>query len=1206
MAAIGEKEGNHTVEDLENGLTPIVSRVPRPLWFASVRVTALVLSVLAVGLLASAHATAAPFEPAGHFGGILPPVPPPKTPSEFPEEEQLGGTGGMAVNVSGAGGVTPGTLYVATRGQATGTLRIARYKPSGAAMSFVGGWEVTKTEGTYERCGLALALPKCPVRPEATAGGVDVDVDQETGNVYVFSLEDLVAGNLAVTVFKPDGSEVLARFAKKAPGNVTTASTKDEIHESPYPGGLAVGPGGVVYLFDVNSFDNFYHRLMTFKETTAGDPGTYAYVEGGDIGAGFFGEGNFPIGPVTDAAGDIYVGFETYVEKYTPAQPKPAVCTFAFANGGIKAMTVNRATGEPFFYTSSDKKVHRLSACGGGKFSELPNTKMEVAPERDNIFALAFDPVRSLEPLTRAAGVLYGAAPSPVPGTGGKGEPGMGALGYVFAPAEEAKPPVVESQGFGKVGTASVELEAQINPKGALTTYTFQYITETAYIEDGEQFGAGTVEAPSPPATLGAGQKPLRASLFLTGLSPAGAYRFRVVAQSPCKGPEPQPLCEDLGDTEAFATFAPPLAGPPDARAYELVSPVDKNGGQVLPAEPLLSSCGLVECKPGSGFNHFPMQSAPDGNAVVYEGTPFSATSEGSTLENQYIARRGATGWVTTNPTPALLQSKGGQGYKAFDRNLDEGIFEQIEPSFGSAPLNYANLYLQPSANPLALTPLITEEPPNRVPGEGSNSFKTTYATASADFGHQIFEANDALTPDALAPADSEKENNLYEWVAGQLRLVNIEPDESTEPGAQLGSGTLLKSGNPNAPASVVDQAISADGRRIFWTSKAGQLFVREDGVSTVEIEDPGKFLVASADGSRVLLADGCLYVLASKACTDLTQGKAGFLGLAGRSDDLSHIYFTDTAVLSEEEENSEGEEAVAGKPNLYGWVEGTTRFIATLLGADSSDWQASPAVRSAEAAPAGRYLAFQSTAQLTGVNNVGLCQIESGEYVNAPCPEAFLYDSETQALRCPSCNPTNSAPLGASVLRLIKGAQGFLAQPRYLTDSGRLYFDTRDSLTIADTNGVEDVYQYEPGGLGSCNDQGGCVALISNGRGGSDANFLTVDESGENVFFTTRNALVPADRDQLIDLYDARVGGGIPEPPPPVVCGGEACQPPTPVPAEPSPTSQPPLGSGNYKPPKCKKGQVRRNGKCVKKPKQKSKQGGKGKGKAKKQGGSK
>jgi hypothetical protein len=100
--------------------------------------------------------------------------------------------------------------------------------------------------------------------------------------------------------------------------------------------------------------------------------------------------------------------------------------------------------------------------------------------------------------------------------------------------------------------------------------------------------------------------------------------------------------------------------------------------------------------------------------------------------------------------------------------------------------------------------------------------------------------------------------------------------------------------------------------------------------------------------------------------------------------------------------------------------------------------------------------------------------------------------------------------------------------QPRYLTDQGRLLFDSSERLSPQDTNGrVEDVYEAEPAGVGSCVRPDGCVSLISPGTGSVDSNFLAMDESGNNVFFTTRERLVPADTDELIDLYDARVGGG-------------------------------------------------------------------------------
>ena len=43
------------------------------------------------------------------------------------------------------------------------------------------------------------------------------------------------------------------------------------------------------------------------------------------------------------------------------------------------------------------------------------------------------------------------------------------------------------------------------------------------------------------------------------------------------------------------------------------------------------------------------------------------------------------------------------------------------------------------------------------------------------------------------------------------------------------------------------------------------------------------------------------------------------------------------------------------------------------------------------------------------------------------------------------------------------------LYQSRYLSDSGRLFFDSSDALVPQDANGTEDVYEYEPAGVGSC-----------------------------------------------------------------------------------------------------------------------------------------
>ena len=94
----------------------------------------------------------------------------------------------------------------------------------------------------------------------------------------------------------------------------------------------------------------------------------------------------------------------------------------------------------------------------------------------------------------------------------------------------------------------------------------------------------------------------------------------------------------------------------------------------------------------------------------------------------------------------------------------------------------------------------------------------------------------------------------------------------------------------------------------------------------------------------------------------------------------------------------------------------------------------------------------------------------------------------------------------------------------RVLSDSGRLFFDSADALVSGDVNGREDVYQYEPDGVGGCGGGPGCVALISSGQGSDDSTFVDASIGGGDVFFTTSDRLVPADKDHAADLYDAHV----------------------------------------------------------------------------------
>ncbi len=743
-------------------------------------------------------------------------------------------------------------------------------------------------------------------------------------------------------------------------------------------------------------------------------------------------------------------------------------------------------------------------------------------------------------------------------------------------------PPRIKGESFYGVTVTEATVTGLINPSGEATSYVVEYVSDEEY-ESSEYDNATSV--PLGGEAIGASTDYTEATQLLTGLTPGTTYHFRLVATN-AAGPPVQ------GPGTFFTTLVNDT-GLPDGRAYEMVSPAAKTG-EVFPPNSSVNSCPY-ECLPGINSYIMPMQGAPSGNAVLYQGQPFFTGY--SSAPNEYLSGRTASGWKTQSFSLPVFGGSEGQGFQAFSSDLSRGVLYQALPAVSpDAPADYPNLYLRNADG--SLRPLVTETPPHRSPGRYDNRFVIAHRGSNAGtpsapaFSHVIFTANDALTEGSpgIAPAAPEiasgencyqyaGENcNIYEWVDGQLRLVNVLPGNATAAsGPVVGSGSLLGQG-VEYENTQVDHAISADGRRIFWSDGSGQAYVRIDGTETREIKDSGIFLDASVDGSKVLLNDGCLYDLQTEACEDLTKGQGGFQGILGASEDFSRVYFVDTAEIPGSGENDQEAEAQAGENNLYAWDEGVVSFVTTLGGNDNAffligfgkgSWKPSFSDRTAQVSPDGRYLAFMSRASLTGYDNSlkdgGECR-GSG---SSACTEVFEYDAVSANLTCASCNPTGQRPLGPGLLSLISSAHANLPQPGNLTTDGegRLFFESQDVLAVGDVNGhIQDVYQWEPDGVGSCRLPNGCISLISSGKSSNDSHFLDASPSGNDVFIVTREQLVIRDKDQQLDLYDARVGGGFDESEQPP-CLGEACKGPnSSAPAQQSPGSSTFNGPNNQK----------------------------------------
>lgn len=868
-----------------------------------------------------------------------------------------------------------------------------------------------------------------------------------------------------------------------------------------------------------------------------------------------------PFVRVYDASGDELIGSDQGFERSVSGAPYNSRAT----------MTINTACGAPTFYISgSDAGQHRINVYG---------------------------PVPDID-----------LCPPPV------------------------EPPDIEAQYALRVGADAATVRAEINPRfWNDTTYLVQYGTKAC--ADAGWEGPACEEIPARQLT----EKVLNASLrtediFLGGLEPETTYHYRFVAQS--SGSAGQPV---HGEERSFTTFGqpdpPPSSDPcvnaifrtgpsaalPDCRAYEQVTPLEKGSADIGVL------CNSV-CRPAS-LN----QAAPSGERLTYSTVRGFGDPASAPYSSQYLAARDpGAGWGSTpisppreGPSPLPPGEFLDLQYHGFSEDLCQGWLRQdAEPVLDPiAPPGFANLYRRPLCGGGGYEALIGVAPPKRPP----LGFLPELQGFSADGSREVFRVAEKLTPDA--PELDAQKNVLYERLNGNLRLLSVLPNGTPcmqDASAGSASGNL----NDNRSHRVAG-AVSANGRRIYF-SCGGKLFLRLDETPEVEGDEmtlavsPGsaEFLAASESGSDAIYLAGSnifRFELEAEGGPASTLIATGVKGLMGASEDVRRLYLVSTGDL-----DGAGE-AEVGANNLYLHEGGEFTLVAAV---SDDDAKASPGAgntplgtrfpsllneepygRGAQVSPDGLHAAFMSNAPLTGRDNA---DAEHGE----PNAEVFLYDAVSGELRCVSCNPTGARPAGRNLsggedywaAAQIPGWQSQHQGPRVLSEDGdRLFFESFQALVLSDTNGRADVYQWEAAGAGDCTESqsafseqaGGCIRLISSGRSSVDSKLIDASADGRDVFFTTAESLLVQDSG-LVDVYDARIGGGFPPPPVPrTPCEGEACQSPPSPPADPTPASSTFFGPGDEstapKRPRCPKGK-RRAGKskggkarCVK-PKAKKK----------------
>lgn len=668
----------------------------------------------------------------------------------------------------------------------------------------------------------------------------------------------------------------------------------------------------------------------------------------------------------------------------------------------------------------------------------------------------------------------------------------------------------------------------------------------------------------------------------------------------------------------AYASIGPTsiagAPGLPDGRVYEEVSPANKHGNAAASPVSLGPPTILAE---------------PEGNGAAYnvDGTAIGSAQSGDqffTIAKHHVGQ----GWVNMGAQPrsigeqALLEDYPKE--VGFSTDLTRVYFSAEAFYLPEVPRFAALLYgVQNGAltwiDPFPAYPYKYPEWSEQHIAGSSSDMSTFYFTTQSGF---------------------------YEWRDGTLSVAGVLPDGSVAVDAEGAAFIQEPFGDAMNPPVQNDlrNQVSSDGARAFFVSSHGaggpEVYMREraaDGSESTTLVSRDT-LLPPVGGLSPPAPTGVSMITFPKETMEgevLSGAISGpSQGFVYASPDDSHAFFASEDRLTADAPAGGGMyefdtltdaltylPGVGASPILVSSQDGS-RFLfnspsGLSLWSEGSDGdtvtpiEPYPVGGEARSTPDGSVFVFESAAPIAGFNNGGshLNLSRNGPYRNQ---EIYRYDVSAGSLSCVSCAPVGIVPSGNAYFSHIVASSETSAAISLMKDQGmsqdgsRVFFDTPDPLVPQDTN-TEPSQQTEEGEVEYGRDvyewENGRVYLISSGTSDRDSYVGDESASGNDVFFSTAQGLLPGDTDEGYDLYDARVprpGDRLPTPAAP--CAGDVCQGPPSVPSLLSaPASATFDGLGNPQPSaaatatpttkrkaaakKCRKKHRLEHGKCVKAP---------------------
>lgn len=788
--------------------------------------------------------------------------------------------------------------------------------------------------------------------------------------------------------------------------------------------------------------------------------------------------------------------------------------------------------------------------------------------------------------------------------------------------------PAISSGGAVEVGPTTARLIADLNPGGAATTYRFEYGTTTAYGQSvpvgGGQLGADVFTHPL--------------SVQLTGLVPETKYHWRLVAENAAGSFEEA--------DHAFTTLATPSAGPrlPDNRAWEQVTPTDKNGGDIANLNVTNSTevPGLSETISVKDVKGTSIQSSEDGERINFYANMAAFANPGgaSVYMGDYISERTEDGWRTQNIDPPGYVTAAGLSspkYLLFDPALSKAFYlrpfeqEPLTPEGLEGLDGYYVRDLQDGSFRFAFSYETFGD--QRFGSLGSSA----PAAASEGLRNIVIRAGANLNfPPENAGTFAGQPQGLYEVYENangtfDIRMASILPD-----------GTPVDGDVGNGYGGPTENAVSRDGERIVFrtpgepggcggpggyltvsgfncgSAPTHQLYIRENGTSTRWISDyaPGVPLDTEAGASQQFW---------------------------GADPDVEHVFFTSQTKLTADSTASHdgGDGTTTGSfGDLYRYdveANGGTGELEDIT-VDNSSPEGAQVIGVLGNSADGERIYFVARSNrldgeqgVTGQANLYLWDHNGGSPTTTYIATLRAPDgSENGDDRANWVNDTYKrssevTPSGSHILFTSKNQltgfenAGHVQVYAYDAESEELVCTscfgeepaTRDAFppfSVIMTHAPASIHPHAlsaDGRWAFFNTKGslvardtnatidayrfdtetGRVALLSTGQHTKPSYFLAASPDGEDAFFITHEQLVRSDIDGNSDIYDARVNGGIASQNrvPAVRCEGDACQPPPVLPNDATPSSSSFAGPGDKRAKKPQKRAQRRKA-CRKK----------------------